>query len=239
MIRKDFMKKFSLYFYSVLTILLFSACGSPVNSGNEDFIPSVGSEPKFELADDFFSEDSENSEEVGLYTFSTNNKSYLNSKGCTFWTLKNQNVRHALFKSRSVRVVKESGSVSAGFGIVFCVQESEVAGSFNMFTILLNTKGQYAVGKIIKGNYTNIQWWKDSKYINRGFGAVNYIRVDYNSGTKEFTLLLNDAEVLKFSDANSSPRLTSGGDGYVVVLDGKENFSVSNTKVTFSEKKEG
>lgn len=235
MIRKDFLNKIAVCFCSALILLLFSACGSHVYSGDDDSLPVTGSDSKFELADDIFSESPENE---GLCTFDTNNKSYLNSKGCTLWALKNKNSGQTAFKSRSVRVVKESGSASAGFGIVFCVQGAEAAGTFNMFTVLLNTKGQYAVGKILKGNYTNIQWWKDCMYLNRGFGAVNYIRVDYNPESTEFTLFLNDAEAFRFSDTKSSPRLSYGGDGYVVVLDGKENFSVANTKVTFCEKKD-
>lgn len=212
--------------------LLFVACGSHVYSDENEAPLPVEQESKIEQADKLFLASADNK---NLYTFETNKQKYLSSKGTTFWSVKKNNTANKLFTTRTVRVVKESGSPKAGFGMVFCVQESQSKGSFNMFAVLLNTNGQYAVGKLIKGNYTNIQWWTDSNFINRGFGAINYIRVEYNSETMEFTLFINDSELLKFSDSDSSPRLNYGSDGYVAVLDGKEDFSVSNTKITFLE----
>ncbi len=213
--------------FIVSLVLLSFSCGmsvyTPEEQGN-----NTDENSGMETASELFSEDAENK---NLFVFETNDTSYLTSKGCTLWTLKNESSE--VFKTRTVRLVKESGSANAGFGFVFCVQESDTKGAYNMLTVLLNTNGQYAVGKIIKGNYTNIQWWTDSQFINRGYGAVNYIRVEYDEETTEFTLYANDSQILVFSDADTSPRLCCGGDGYVVVLASDENYPAVSTKVTF------
>lgn len=228
------MTRYKLLFFPALLSVFFLSCGTEVYSDNE-ISPVIDSSSKIEQTDELFTKSDTNE---NLYTFKTKNKSYLNSKGTTLWSVKKKHSEDETFSSRTVRVVKESGSANAGFGIVFCVQESEIKGVFNMLTVLLNTNGQYAVGKIIKGNYTNLQWWTDSKFINRGYGAINYIHIEYNPETTEFSLKLNGAEVFKFSDSGTSPRLCSGDDGYAVVIDGKENFTFSNTKVTFLEKED-
>ena len=225
------MKQFLIPFVFASFVLLPS-CGTDVYSSNTNGETQSAPVATVALADDLFSPVSEDGEH---FVFETNNTAYLTSKGSTLWTLAKKNASGEVFGKRTVRVVKESGAAHAGFGIVFCVQESETKGSYNMLAVLLNTEGQFAIGKIIKGNYTNIQWWTDSPFINRGYGAVNYICVEYGAESEEFTLRLNGASVLKFSDADSSPRLSYGGDGYVAVLASNENYPAVSTKITFIE----
>src|SRR5574344_1401580 len=113
--------------------------------------------------------------EENSYLFETNDSSYVTKNGYTLWAVPVTTGNTATFTSRTVKIVKESGCAEAGFGIIFCEQSTGVSGVYNMLTVLINTKGQYAVGKIVNGNYTNISWWTDCAYLNKGFGAINYI----------------------------------------------------------------
>ena len=118
------------------------------------------------------------------FTFETNDTKYLTADGWTIWTVPNANTTES-FNPIVVEAVKESGRTEAGFGLVFC--EQETGGRPFMLAVLINANGYYTVGKVCDGVFGHINdGWKNSNYINKGHGIKNTIAVAYDAGTKNF-----------------------------------------------------
>ncbi|MEE0352245.1 MAG: hypothetical protein UDP17_02765, partial [Treponema sp.] len=153
--------------------------------------------------------------------------------GYTLWTVPNANTSEN-FNPIAVEAVKESGRTEAGFGIVFC--EQETGGRPFMLAVLINAKGYYTVGKVCDGVFGHINdGWKNSNYINRGHGIKNTIAVAYDAGTKNFLLKINGYETTSFT-VSEQIAFKGSRSGFAVVIADNENFPGKPVRVTFENK---
>lgn len=167
------------------------------------------------------------------FIFETNDTNYLNTNGYTLWTVPNVNSNDN-FKPISVEVTKESGRSEAGYGIVFC--EQKIENKPFMLTVLINTNGYYAIGKLSNGIFSHINdGWKSSSYIFRGIGAKNTISVTYDNSSKNFMLKINGYEITSFTVSEQFVFKNSRS-GYVVVIANNESFPTKPVRVIYENK---
>lgn len=177
----------------------------------------------------FYTED----DDGGRYIFETNDTRYLNDAGFTVWTTNHVNESDA-FEPITVSLSKESGRSEAGYGIVFCSRE--IDGKPFLLTVLINTKGMYTAGKVVDGVFSHINGgWKNSNYINRGYGIKNEMTVSFDSGKKNFLLSINGYEVAAFT-APEKMEFKDSRSGFVVVIAGNEDLPKTPVKVSFEKK---
>lgn len=172
-------------------------------------------------------------EDNKVFTFETNDTSYLGANGYTLWTVPNTNTSES-FNPIVVEAVKESGRTEAGFGLVFC--EQETGGRPFMLAVLINANGYYTVGKVCDGVFGHINdGWKNSNYINKGHGIKNTIAVAYDAGTKNFLLKINGYEITSFT-VSEQIAFKDSRSGFAVVIADNENFPGKPVRVTFENK---
>lgn len=173
------------------------------------------------------------SESADAVVFEMNDSKYLAANGYTFWTVPFINDMDK-FSPMSVRVCKESGRMEAGFGLVFC--EQKINEKPFMLTALINTGGLYAIGKISDGVFSHINGgWKNSNYINKGYGVRNDISISFDDVKKDFMLKINGYEITAFATAEEIVFKDSRY-GFAVVIANNENFPSDSVKVTFENK---
>ena len=159
----------------------------------------------------------------------TNDRQYLKPGGYLAWDItSSQNSTEAT----AIRAIKQSGSPSAGYGLVYFYRTSQ--GHEYMILAMINVMQQYTVGKYSDGNYTEIISWTHSSLLHRGFGSTNSIELSYNTSSRVFTLKLNNSTADTFEDA-STPRLTTGRKGLVACISQLEDFDFSCVDVLFEE----
>ena len=122
------------------------------------------------------------------------------------------------------------------YGIVICQGKREVGGEekTTMLMVMINTEGQYTIGKVIGSSYQVFSWWKTDEHIRKGFGIENTIAVGYESGV--YTLEINGAEMETFKD-EEEPIHTGGKNGYVVVIAPEDRFPAYTVDVVFRERR--
>ncbi|ULQ59042.1 hypothetical protein K7I13_11035 [Brucepastera parasyntrophica] len=120
---------------------------------------------------------------------------------------------------------------SGGYGIFFQAGNIDGYGEC-MLTVLIRTTGQYAIGKVIDGNYTEINGWKDGTYLRRGYGVKNSIKVVWDNETAIYVLYINGMEEVRFIDLDS-PQCSGGGSGVAAVITKYESFPESPVKVRY------
>lgn len=208
-----------------LTIIFASCTLQPFEDGNT----------ATEIEETNITEEStlfENSTSNNKFVFMTNDAYYLNDDGYTIWTVSETNKTDS-FKPISVQVCKQSGRKEAGFGIVLC--EQKIDDKPYMLTVLINTNGLYAIGKVINGVFYHVNdGWKNSNYIYRGYGVTNNINVSYDTINKHFILNINGYEITAFTVAENIVFKNSKS-GFVVVIASNENFPNSPVMVTFEK----
>ena len=163
-------------------------------------------EPTIEENDELFKESN------GSYLFYKRTGTYQRKNGCTIWSVKNVN-NSEKFKTINVSGRKMSGEKNAGFGIVFLNQKYE--NQDFLLTVMINTSGQYTIGKVINGNYKTIQDWQTFTSANTGFGVSNTIEIMFENNL--FLLKLNGAEENRFS-IDENVKIKDSKWGYVVVI---------------------
>lgn len=163
------------------------------------------------------------------FIFETNETKYLSDYGYTLWTLTECNESES-FNAIDVDVYKSSGNPGAGFGVVFCNQEIE--GKNYMLVVLINTKGQYLIGKVIDGNFQSFSQWKSSPYIRRGYGVVNNIKINYEDAS--FILRINGYEITKIKDSDHVV-IKGSKSGYVAIIDRGESFPQVQVKIVYKK----
>lgn len=208
--------------------VLFAACGlSPYDAAEnvEELENSGSSKNKIEENAALFEQDAEES----FYVFELNDERYITENGYTFWTVKNINEK-INFEPVCATLSKQSGKAESGFGIVFLSQK--IDGKDFLLTVMINTKGQYVIGKYMDGQFTLISDWKTSDYLQRGYGVKNKVQVNYDG--EAFILSLNGFEVSTFTVGESLTFWRSKS-GYVAVISPYENFPATSVKVTFEE----
>lgn len=166
------------------------------------------------------------------YVFETNDTRYLTEAGYTIWTTKHVNESDS-FEAVSVTMSKESGRSEAGYGIVFCSQEIEEKPF--LITVLINTMGMYAVGKVVDGVYSHINGgWKSPKGIKGGYGINNEISVSYDGKEKSFLLKINGHDITTFT-VQEDIKFKGSRWGYVAVIAANEDFPKNPVKITFEK----
>ncbi len=175
----------------------------------------------------------EKDEQNKIFTFETNDTKYLGANGYTLWTVPNVNTSES-FNPVTVEAIKESGRTEAGFGLIFCEQKIEEK-SF-MLAVLINANGYYTVGEVSDGVFCHINdGWKNSNFINKGYGIKNTIAVTYDTGTKNFILKINGYEITSFT-ASEQFEFKNSRHGFAVVIANNENFPSKPVRVTFENK---
>ena len=209
------------------SLALFSSCElAPFEEGETLTRPE---QTNLEEESTLFEKDEQNK----IFTFETNDTKYLGAKGWTLWTVPNVNTGES-FNPVAVEVIKESGRTEAGFGLVFC--EQEIEGKPFMLAVLINANGYYTVGKVSDGVFCHINdGWKNSNFINKGYGIKNTIYVAYDTGTRNFILKINGYEITSFT-VSEQISFKNSRSGFAVVIANNENFPGNPVRVTFENK---
>ena len=101
------------------------------------------------------------------------------------------------------RVKKISGNDDYGFGIVFCVDDTD-RNDVMFYRIFISVNGRFTIGKRTKNTYTSLVSWRDSSFLYTGFNVYNTLRVertDYENGVA-FRLFINGNLAAAFNDDN-------------------------------------
>jgi hypothetical protein len=195
---------------------LFFSCVSPYSADSD-----AGFDPEktvFQSVNELFVK-SDNDEH--LTRFFTNDPKYHGPNGFTLWTAGMEEDGEL---DREVIVSKSSGNNSAGYGLVIChkMRESEGTEKLVMLTVMINNRGQYAVGKVEDAAYKEIKPWTlanlggQGNYLRMGSGQENKIRVAY-SGDNYYDLYVNGEKIDAFTE--EAPFCEGKGQsGYVVVV---------------------
>ncbi len=208
----NFKKSVLTFFISILisTLILLFNCNEPSSSkssgGDTEEVPSLPVETKAWVDDG-----------EGFIQFYTNDT---NNCGIGFFT----NIAQVYDSMQSVEfeVKKNSGSPYVGYGIIFCVQDSD-----NFYRLLIVNAGYYIISKKVGGNYIPIiEDWFYTGNLNQGNGAINNIKVARDN-TGKFTVYFNNNQTYTFTDATFA-----GGDcGYYAGIGPSNYESFPNTPV--------
>jgi len=130
----------------------------------------------------------------GFVQFFTNDPQWY---GYTFWNTYSQ-ANEPQMTTVTASVVKQSGSPTCGYGIVFCYQDSN-----NFYRLLIDANGYYCVYAKVAGVYTAIIPWTQAHtaLLNSGFGVPNEITVTQQS-PNNFSISFNGTQETAFSDQN-------------------------------------
>ena len=105
-----------------------------------------------------------------------------------------------------------------------------------MLAVLINANGYYTVGKVSDGVFCHINGgWKNSNFINKGYGIKNTISVAYDTGTRNFILKINGYEITSFT-VSEQISFKNSKSGFAVVIANNENFPGNPVRVTFENK---
>ena len=218
------MKRNFLFF--ACFFLLVSCELTPFKDDNSETIES-----EMEENSTLFSKETEAEADYDIYVFETNKKAYINSSGYTLWCIKDINTSED-FEEINVTVYKESGKADAGYGVVFLRQT--IDESDFLVTVMINTKGQYIIGKVIDGTFTRISEWKKSDLLNQGYGVMNTIEITYSNSEEKYIVCFNGTKETDFV-LEENVSFYNSGKGYVAVISGSENFPEVPVKVTYKE----
>ena len=209
------------------SLVLFSSCEiAPFEEGENLVNPG---QTNLQEESSMFEKDEQNK----TFTFETNDTKYLGAKGWTLWTVPSVNASES-FNPVAVEVIKESGRTEAGFGLVFC--EQEIEGKPFMLAVLINANGYYTVGKVSDGVCCHINdGWKNSNFINKGYGIKNTISVAYDTGTRNFILKIYGYEITSFT-VSEQISFKNSRSGFAVVIAHNENFPSKPVRITFENK---
>lgn len=225
--------KLSLIFFMLLSLILAGCSFSPRDE--ENFIGQTGSEKENPVPD--FKDNENNAENSSLflrsgnhsYIFFTDNKKYIRESGYTFWCTSHE-CSSDVFEPIEFSAYKESGSTESGYGVVFCNQSLE--GQDFLMCVMINTRGQYIIGKVIDGEFLTISNWKSSSLLHKGIGIKNKIKIIHDEQKKVFVLSFNGYFACDFSPVENT-KIYGGKSGYVVVVSNLEKFPKSPVKVRF------
>ncbi len=122
-----------------------------------------------------------------VYTFRTNDASYLPAEGTgTVWKAADASGTMPV----SATITKYAGNPLSGYGLVFCCRSTRT-GDIYMLSVQINTHRQYKVVKYAAGETEVIRKWTYTDTLNAGYNAANALTVLYASSSREFTLVCN------------------------------------------------
>jgi hypothetical protein len=169
--------------------------------------------------------------------FHTNDPKYWSPQGFTLWTMWDTGTPDGSTAwEREVIVSKKNGYKRAGYGMVLCqgVRTYKGKSEQTMLTVFINNEREFAIGKVIAGQYTIMRGWTKTLYLNTGTGVDNKLKVGYNPALAEFTLTINGNVAYNFKDM-AEPRHSGGKNGYIVVIGPLDNFPTEEVDVYFTE----
>jgi hypothetical protein len=180
-----------------------------------------GESSPFEEVSDLFQDTS-----GGIVVLETNDKNYLGPRGYTLWALRGAG--NNPFIRKEVDVIKQSGNLYAGYGILFCHEVSGLDES--MLFVMINTQKEYMAGKVINGDVEYIKEWTTFNYLSAGIGMTNKIVVTRdNSGI--FAIELNGVDTgTRFQDSKAG-----GREGYIAVIAPNDDFVYSSVRIEYQE----
>jgi hypothetical protein len=99
-------------------------------------------------------------------------------------------------------VKKKSGNSTSGFGILFCVDNSN-SGNTSYYRFFITVNGRFVISK-----RTGSTWapdpigWRDSPFLNTGYDVYNKLRVERvdNKTNTTFNIFINDNLAASFND---------------------------------------
>ena len=133
----------------------------------------------------------------GVLQFQTNDSSYYNKWVPNYFDNpgNNQNIIQC-------RVKKISGHEDYGFGILFCVDDSDI-NNRSLYRLFITVEGRFTVQKM-----TDDKWgtppinWKDSEFLKKGYNVYNHLKVERidDNGSTTFNIYFNDNLSATFVD---------------------------------------
>jgi len=214
----------------IFAVLFIFSCLTPYEPQEKAGLPEEGG--AISLAEELFTEGLPDEEGRKVTVFLVNDNAYWSEYGYTLWTVEN-GAGEELFTTREVCLSKITGDKIAGYGIVIC-HKMRVGYGETMLTIMINTEQNYAIGKVIGGNYKSIKSWTYSRYLEKGYGRPNELNITYDKENKEYTLTINDNEIEKFKD-ETEPVCEGGRSGYIVVISPQDKFPQTPVEIIFLE----
>jgi hypothetical protein len=213
---------FILLSFSVFAgLLLFVSCPSPYAEPRIT-LPGEGSGPA--LKDELFVRDPEN----GAILFSTNSSENWSENGYTIWTVSGSD--DDAFSSKEAGLLKMEGDATSGYGIVVCHHES--AQGETAIILMINTSGEYIVGELVAGRFSQIIPWTAFPQLKPDINRENRVRLELIDG--EFVVTLNGIEANRFRD-EEAPFHSNGKSGYVVVISPLDDFPETSVRVVFTD----
>lgn len=174
----------------------------------------------------------------GSHIFTTNDTTYIKATGYTIWGRQKTETNFTDFE---VELKKFSGNAKTGYGVIFNETGTINEADHSMLSILVNIEGEYAIGKIDNGVYTNIEWWKEgysegtkNNALKEGYRTENTIKVSYDTESDRYTLYINSLKIQDFIDTRKD-KVKTGNRGYAVVISPNEGFPNKEVKVEFSK----
>jgi hypothetical protein len=123
-------------------------------------------------------------------------------------------------------VLKNSGSATAGFGVVFCFVDSN-----NFYRALVSEDGYYIVSQKTGGSYSTLQSWTQSPNVHTGYGVQNTIKVSYS--TNLYSVFINDLTTPVFTFAPSQSNGTAGSAGFYAGIGSSASDNFPGTPADF------
>jgi hypothetical protein len=101
------------------------------------------------------------------------------------------------------KVKKISGADNYGFGILFCVDNSN-PNNLSLYRLFITVNGLFTVQKMLDGKWANPPpiSWRNSPYLKTGYNVYNHIKVERinNNGIVTFNIYFNDTFSATFFD---------------------------------------
>jgi hypothetical protein len=132
------------------------------------------------------------------------------------------------------RIKKISGNDSSGYGMIFCVDDSD-SSHVSFYRFLITVDGEFVIQKRILNTLTNIPaGWTDSSSIKTGYNVYNTLRIERtdNEYGAAFRGFINGNLVVNFTD-NDPVNGTKAGQIVEIGVMEKEQFPHIPVEVRF------
>jgi len=133
----------------------------------------------------------------GILQFHTNDPAMYDR---WFWNYRvNPNINQNIYE---FSVKKKSGNNTSGFGILFCVDDSDTSNA-NYYRFLVTVDGRYTIQKRFNNIWATAPLsWRDSSSLNKGYNVYNKLkieRIDEKNHTT-FNVFINDNLISSYGD---------------------------------------
>jgi hypothetical protein len=102
------------------------------------------------------------------------------------------------------KVKKNSGNDSYGYGMVFCVDDTD-RENISYYRFFITVNGRYTIQKRVGDTWATAPLsWRDSSSINTGFNVYNTLKVERtnNANDASFRIFINDNLAATFNDSS-------------------------------------